>query len=297
LLLFFQRWNVPRGLATVGVLLVLVHPAAFFLVASYSESLFLFCLLGFLYFVDEDTPSSRPSAALLGFLMTATRLVGVPLAVYPLLRGWLNRSSSVANAWSWKRVYFWFMVAGVAGLGATAFFAYCQVRFGRWDLYMRTQEMGWGVHADYLAIFTRRVLHLGWPRPEEFAGDPQWLSRLATLVTMLLFAVFIVLECLLVRGDAATGWRQRAGYYFCAAVMFYLCVSSHATLGLSSMLRFSLPVQVMLVMAGVHLLRDPWRRGRRRSLWAAAGLTLWCVLSFYCQVGMTFRFTHRLWVA
>jgi hypothetical protein len=297
LLLFFQRWNVPPCLALVGVLLLLAHPATVFLVASYSESLFLLCMLGFLYFVDQDTPTARMAAALFGCLMTATRLVGVPLAAYPLLRGWLNRSGNPAEPWSWKRACPWLAVACITGLGAVMFFAYCQFRFGRWNLYMLTEEVGWGVHADYLAVFTRRVLHLHWPKLVELGGDPEWFSRVSVPVTMLLFAGFFGLECLLARGDSTAGWRQRAGYYFCAAFLFYICVSGHATRGLSSMLRFSLPVHVMFIMAALDLFREPWRAGRLRSTWAAAGLTLWCVLSFVCQVVMTYRFTHWLWVA
>jgi hypothetical protein len=297
LLLFFQRWNVPRGLALVGVLLLLIHPAAIFLIASYSESLFLFWLLGFLYLVDADTPSSRKAAAIFGCLMTATRLVGVPLAAYPLVRGWLNRSSRASGSWDWRRAYPWLAVACFTGLGAALFFAYCQFRFGHWNLYMLTEEMGWAVHADYFAIFTERVLHLHWPNPLEVGGDPEWLSRLSVPMTMVLFVAFFAIECLLARGELPTGWRERAGYYFCPALLFYICVSGHATRGMSSMMRFCLPVQAMFVLAAVHLLREPWRQGRLRSTWAAAGLTFWCVLSFACQIGMTYRYTHWLWVA
>jgi len=116
-------------------------------------------------------------------------------------------------------------------------------------------------------------------------------------VTLILLAGFFLLEYLAMRSRSTSSWRQRVGYYFCAALLFYICVSGHATRDMSSMLRFSLPVQVLFVMSAVHLGRDVWREGRLQSLWAAAGLTLWCVLSFVCQIGMTYRYTHWLWVA
>ena len=47
--LFCERWNLPSGWQVLGALAILAHPAAFFLVAGYSESLFLMGLLGFLY--------------------------------------------------------------------------------------------------------------------------------------------------------------------------------------------------------------------------------------------------------
>src|SRR5215475_14951544 len=47
--LFCRRWGVPRSLQICGALLIAAHPAAFFLIAGYSESLFLMALLGFIY--------------------------------------------------------------------------------------------------------------------------------------------------------------------------------------------------------------------------------------------------------
>src|SRR6266446_3088017 len=46
--LFCRRWEVARSLQICGTLLILANPAAFFLVAAYSESLFLMALLGFI---------------------------------------------------------------------------------------------------------------------------------------------------------------------------------------------------------------------------------------------------------
>ncbi len=46
--LFCKRWDISPALQVCGALLILAHPAAFFLVAGYSESLFLMALLGFI---------------------------------------------------------------------------------------------------------------------------------------------------------------------------------------------------------------------------------------------------------
>src|SRR5262249_60120085 len=82
--LFLQRWRVPAGLAIAGIVALLVQPCAFFLVTGYSESLFLFALLGFLYFAGKPGPLAWALAVPFGFLMTATRIVGLPVATYPL---------------------------------------------------------------------------------------------------------------------------------------------------------------------------------------------------------------------
>ncbi|MEX0977758.1 MAG: mannosyltransferase family protein, partial [Pirellulales bacterium] len=80
-LLFVARWRVARPWALLATLAVALHPAAFFLVVAYSESLFLFGLLGFLYWVTLDLKKHWPLAAVHGAVMTATRLGGLPVAL------------------------------------------------------------------------------------------------------------------------------------------------------------------------------------------------------------------------
>ena len=58
--LLFQRWRVPAKLAVLGCVLLVSRPAAFFLVAAYSEPLFLMSLLGFLYWSGAES-APRPS--------------------------------------------------------------------------------------------------------------------------------------------------------------------------------------------------------------------------------------------
>src|SRR5246127_4964960 len=64
--LFCRRWNISSALQVCGALLILAHPAAFFLVAGYSESLFLMALLGFLYWSGVESRRARILAALHG---------------------------------------------------------------------------------------------------------------------------------------------------------------------------------------------------------------------------------------
>src|SRR3984957_9730315 len=54
LFLFCKRWNISPALQSCCVLLIAAHPAAFFLVAAYSESLFLMALLGFIYWSTAE---------------------------------------------------------------------------------------------------------------------------------------------------------------------------------------------------------------------------------------------------
>src|SRR5690606_9731606 len=52
-LLFLARWGTPSRLAALVTTILALHPAAFFLVVAYSESLFLAAALGFLFWVTS----------------------------------------------------------------------------------------------------------------------------------------------------------------------------------------------------------------------------------------------------
>src|SRR6266853_1834335 len=67
--LFCGRWNVAPTLQFFGALLVVAHPAAFFLIAGYSESLFLMALLGCIYWSSAEGRAAKIWAGLHGIVM------------------------------------------------------------------------------------------------------------------------------------------------------------------------------------------------------------------------------------
>jgi hypothetical protein len=311
LLLFFQRWGVSGPLAALGVLAILIHPASFYLVASYSEPVFLMGVVGFLFWSGKPGAGAWILAALHGCLMTATRLVGLPLAVWPfcqrLLGGrWLGdykrqgrppalTTISSKSDETQRALLPALVLGGVASLGSLLFFAYCQWRFGQWDLYMKTEEAGWKVHANYLAIFSHKSFSVHWPKFGLF--DPTFVSRLCVPVVVLLFAGFMVVEWKLARSGADTSWRQRAGFYFCGWVMFYVCLAGHYSRGMSSMVRFSLCPQVLLVLAAVHFLSRVSIPPRLLSVRLIFWLVVGALLSLAHQLSFTYQFTHAKWIA
>src|SRR5262249_42414601 len=137
-------------------------------------------------------------------------------------------------------------LGAIASLGAGLFFAYCAWRFGDWDLYSKTEQVGWKVRPDYLGLFSLRIFHVHWPWVREPLIDPEFVSRLTVPVTVLLFVVAAVAEWWLARRSPDSGWRFRLGLYACAFFLLYVPVAAHCTRGMSSMSRFALCVQVML---------------------------------------------------
>jgi hypothetical protein len=293
-LLFFQRWRIPARLAAVGAGMVLVHPGSFFLVASYSESFFLMNLLGFLYWVQSDHATAKPAAALHGILMTATRIVGVPLVMAPIIQAWLCTSHPAAGQ---KRLAIPLLVGAAASLGCLLFFGYCQWRFGQWDLYQKTQAAGWGLHADYVGLFSPAILRIHWPRASEGFIDPEFLSRLSVPATLCFLGSLVGVECRLARLRPDSGWRTRAIFLICAGLLFYVSASAQSTRTMSSMIRYTLCVQAMLALGVVHLFSrsGPARSSPARSTWALAAVCGLVSASF--ELALTYRFTHGQWVA
>ena len=292
--LFCRRWKVARSLQICGTLLILANPAAFFLVAAYSESLFLMALLGFIYWSTAEGRTARVLAAMHGMVMSATRIVGIVCAAFPLVR------SAVQTGWrgllkprKWLRENRAAVgLTFVAACGGIAFFVLCQLRWGHWDLYMLTQAAGWGIVPDYFAVF----------RPESYRwlvpalSDPTEVSQLSmTLGAMLLVAIVVCELIPVIRCRA--GLPVRAGIYFCAATIYYLSVSGVACVDMESMLRYEFSAYALIVLALLNFLRQfrtppIWVRALGTAavaLVSAAGL---CVQGWY-----VWNFTRGNWVA
>jgi hypothetical protein len=294
LFLFWRRWKVAPSLQICGTLLVLANPAAFFLVAAYSESLFLMALFGFVYWSTTEGRTARVLAAVHGVVMSATRIVGIVCAAFPLVRSafqtgwrgllkpgkWLRENRAAVS------------VTLVAACGGIAFFVYGQLRWGHWDIYMLTQAAGWGIVPDYLAVL----------RPESYRwlvpalNNPTEMSQLSMTLGAVLFIAIAVCElvpALRSRADLPV----RAGIYFCAATIYYLSVSGVACVDMESMLRYEFSAYGLIVLALLNFLRQfrtppVWVRAfgtAAVALVSAAGL---CVQGWY-----VWNFTRGQWVA
>jgi hypothetical protein len=301
LFLLCRRWGVPPPVAGAGALLLAAHPGAFFLVASYSEPLFLCSALGFVYWSDRPGRLAAVLAALHGALMTATRLVGLPLVVYPLLRAWLtvppgHRHDVPGLLRSSTRAL---LVGAAASLGLVSFFGYCAYRFGYWDACVRCHAIGWAVHPRYRALFNLNLFHVGTPRSGLMAFDPVFVSRLCVPVFLVTFIALAVWEASLAarRKGQDTGWKTRLPLYLCSFLLFYVPVAGFFTTGMVSMSRFTVVVQAVLTPAVLHFVARSGAVSRRVRAVPLVGFVLWAVTAILFQAAMAYRFTRGFWVA
>jgi len=111
-----------------------------------------------------------------------------------------------------------------------------------------------------------------------------------------LFLVVIAICELLPAIRRRTEWATRAGFYFCAAVIYYISVSGVAGVEMESMLRYEFCVHALIVLAFLHFLhqfRCPpillRAFGMAVALVSAAGLSV--------QGWYVWNFTRGNWVA
>jgi len=292
--LFCQRWKLSTPLRFFGALAILAHPAAFFLVAGYSESLFLMALVGFIYWSNAESRGAKILAALHGMAMSATRIVGVPCAAYPVVRDFFQKGwNSLASPRAWFRNYAGAVALMIAAMfGAIFFFVYCQWRWGRWDMYMLTQTAGWNIEPDYLAVF--RPANYRWLLPK--LNDPTQMSQMSmTFGALLLIAVAVVELIPAIR--RVTNWQTRIGFYFCAAVIYYISVSGVASLDMESMLRYEFCVHALIVLAFLQFLRQFRLPPLPLRVFGIAAAVIISALGLCVQGWYVWNFTRGNWVA
>ena len=292
--LLCKRWRLSPTLRLFGTLAIVAHPAAFFLIAGYSESLFLMALLGFIYWTGAEGRSARILAALHGIIMSATRIVGVPCAAYPVVRDFFKKGwNALREPRSWIRNYGGsILTMSVAILGAVAFFIYCQVRWGRWDMYMLTQSAGWNIEPDYFAVF--RPSSYRWLLPQ--LNDPTQMSQMSMTVGALLLVVIAIVE-LIPAIRRSTEWQTRIGIYFCAAVIYYISVAGVASLDMESMLRYGFCAHALIVLAFLHFLRQFRVSPPLLRTLGIATAVLIIALGLSVQGWYVWNFTRGNWVA
>jgi hypothetical protein len=300
--LFCRRWQIPPLGQVLASLIILVYPSSFYLVVGYSESLFLASLLGFFYWsIDLNAPWPAFLAGIHGLVMSATRIVGLPVALVPLLR--------LSHPWFWTA-----SAVVLALLGGLDFFLYCQLRFGRWDLYLEMQRYFGPSSFDYLAIIRPRtyapLFSSGYWQSllsfSEALGAGIWaisLSQLFVLLTLGSLVITGLLDGWSVLAGKSRRWQERLGFHLAAWAMFSISVAGMSAVAQRSMIRYCLPVHILQVLALLHWAKHTdfgflplWARPHlSRVLKLGYGL-LGLIFLVLNQI-LTWRYVHHLWVA
>jgi hypothetical protein len=245
--LLLKQFKIPLPIASLATLGVLSHPASFYLVSGYSESLFLSSLLLFLLYTSKTSKRKRSYATpLAGITMSATRIIGIPAAIFPILQ-LFSRAITNRKMPSMQDLLLSFTLSLTACLGAFAFLAYCQFRFGHYNMYMETQKIGWGIIPDYSALFHIRSF-----------GFRFIFDRIATFASIYAFLIFSILELILININQSTGLKRRLPLYMISFLTFFITLSGLKSVQFQSMIRYTLPWSILLTLCLAHIsLRIP----------------------------------------
>jgi hypothetical protein len=292
-LVLLARLRIPVFGRCVAVLLMLAHPGAFFQIAAYSESLFLANMMGFLYWnLEYRRRHALLFIVLHGFLLSATKLVAMPIVLLPLVLALWRRSTGKRESLA-AAVY----DTALSATGGLSFLLYCWLKFGHWDLYLQRQRMGWGIRPDLL-------FWLHWPPRfliPNVVGSllaPAQICRFVVAATSWFFVAMVATDILRAVRRTGSEWTERIALYWCALSMFYVFVAGFTGLQMEAMVRHLFGTYVLLVLLAAHALRMSWKPAWSR--WLIPAAVVIGLFVFGCgalQQLLIMRFTSGQWVA
>lgn len=279
-------------------LLLLAYPATFYFFVAYSES--VYCFLLFAGFLLLFRRGPIPALFGFGFALGLTRLTGflVPAGVFGCLVVGLGTRKI-----AFDRRLFALSAAWTAGaiFGAGSFFAYSQVKFGAWDLYFQTLNVGWRKEVSvsgFFRYFSRALLKNVFP--PYFAKDPTRMSWMITADTIVLYGYALFREGKTLLASARSLPAEKLLRFGClAAGLAHLLVT---TLGDSGELhrwgngmRYAMPAFYLLVFLWDEAWTPEFLKARpalARGLYRAL-LLFWVPFQFY----YLYLFTKTTWVS
>lgn len=237
LFLLLKMWRFSSNTAVLIGITLALYPASFFLVAAYSESLFLASLFGMILWTErwiEKTKMKKLSwdwvvAGAWGFTLSGTRLVGIPLVIYSVLR-WISlglEKKSVSDCIRAAGLSF------LSGLGGIIFFIWSYFRFGQWDIYLKLQRLGWGNDPEFLAL-----LYPSSYLPKLFFEDTT--TSVCKASNLFILGLFI---CAFRRFKL-----DYLAMMYLAASMFAISLPAKANYSMDSMVRYNMPVFFVLTL-------------------------------------------------
>ena len=268
---------LPEDISLVIVGLFSVTPGAFYLVAAYSESIFLCSIAGLIYFTEKWTQSQRfrdwIAAGVFAFIASWSRMLGVVLGAFPFFLVF-------RDGFSLKKKTVAVLLACVAGLGTLFYLVFCQIYSGHWDAYFRLARVGWDMHPMYLQSLNP-LLYI--PRPFFEEGESSLHRGILLFCLVALFGTLF----------RDTDRRNRLSYYATGLALFYLTVSGKADMGLQGMTRYALPVFFLAIIPISIVFRSRViELLRPRTAVYLFALFLFGFDCFYC-----FRYMHGMWVS
>ena len=312
-----------RGLGrlsrTIRYAILVAYPATFYLFVSYSESLYLAGMLGgaalLLDFAERESErtESPPASArrdsvrlalvgLAGLTLGGTRLTGFVIPSFLALGALLLAGRNFLRDRFFLRTL---VFIGAAAAGIVSFFAFCQIRFGKWNLYFTQLAIGW-----YKEFSPRKALGILVNHPFGPTFDYRTLQEQSRCLSWMLITTILLVSLYAMARAAGSLLRalrdgNRALVLRCMLVYgafahFFIVVCGDVGPWdiWGNGLRYPMPTVFLLAIAW----RDEWTPARLRENPALRGaallaIALVCAWLFALQWGYLERFIRLEWVS
>lgn len=277
-----KLWKISQNNTLKAGVLILSFPTSFYLVMGYSESLFLACMLGFIYWFEKSLISKSKASSIIaglhGFVMSATRLMAMPLLLYPTFR-FEFFTPLKKNTLIFKSA----LIFLISILGCLTFFAFCQIKFGHWNLYMLTDHIGWNVVPQPFAIFNP----LNYLPRFFFENTEMSLDRSIPLM-ILLGLIWLW------KKDSEI--QKRVGLYASLISMHYLLITAKSGCDQIGMARHGFTPFILLTLAWTQIHAQLPNTGLLHSKSQSILYKTTVLIFFTLQCYLTHRFVHGKWV-
>ncbi|MEK6578231.1 MAG: hypothetical protein AABZ55_03310, partial [Bdellovibrionota bacterium] len=225
-------------------------------------------------------------AALHGIAMTATRFVGFPLVAYPLFIALLKFPRIRESIPRFAQAV---LLSTVSLAGVLSFFAYCHWVWGKWDLHFEALRVGWVVSPGIEKFLTLEYYKFAF-----FSGDlADNIGRVCTWVAF----YFSLRFCVRAWKSPSLGAFPKSLTYF---AFFYLCEMIVVSHGVRSMVRYLLPVYVVLFPVVGREIQQMLDDGRKMEILTPAKIILVIALVLLLQAlqaEFINRYAAASWVA
>lgn len=272
LLVFYRLVAADFGVerAERSVLYLAIFPTAFFLVAGYSESLFLLCALSAFYWMRRGRWWLAGLAMFFGVLTRSTGVVLVVPFAYEYLR---------QRDFQLRKMRLDVLSCGSVGLAVAGYAAYCYYRFHDFLAFSHAETTGWG----------RKMTWPGEPifRAFNVIGHNALLNFFNMWNVILLCVVLTVLALLVLSFVGPWKFERRDwSYPLYGATVFLLCISLPVVIPSSSPLD-SLDRYMLVIFPAIMVLAAMGKNRSFHLIYQALGFSL---ITFYA---LTFLM-HRL---
>ncbi len=292
-----RDWSAARR--TLSLALVFAFPTSFYLVAAYSEGLFLFCLLAWARPFVEST-GSKWTSAISGMAMGLTRIVAIPMALVPPLY------TVVARALGYRRPtanrHAWWIAAIGTLVGTGLYLGFCKLIYDDFLFPFEATRRGWWARGNFAALWSKALwapqLSWQWFAFEYRSFDIPEFNRFITTITF--WWLLAVTTWGLFRTFRKDPPPEKALFFLvCAWALFAFSAVANFDSGFFSMPRYVFPVAVCLIVAVGEMGHARFKNASRRSRrYAVIGIQILAIIaSLLVQAVLIQRFTAREWVA